>query len=140
MEPNGKIKNQYTMNLLRGNNTYHLMSLGGQRELYELLFYDEEKIELIVDGKEIKEYDSLAKFKRFSLINIKNYKIKINGTEINLQNYINFKNFETNSYQTSFYDIQQKFIVSKEIKQIQYMDFFDFYDKHNLSQYQYSPK
>ena len=132
LEPNGKIKNKYTINLLRGKNTYHLMSLGGQRELYELLFYDEEKIELIVDGKEIKEYDSLAKFKRFSLINIQNYKIKINGTEINLQNYINFKNFETNSYQTSFYDIQQKFIVSKEIKQIQYMDFFDLYDKHNL--------
>ena len=43
MEPNGKIKNKYTMNLLRGKNTYHLMSLGGQRELYELLFYDEEK-------------------------------------------------------------------------------------------------
>ena len=131
LEPNGKIKDYYTINLLKGKNTCHLMSLGGQRELYELLFYDEDKIELIVDGKEIKEYDSLDKFKRFSLVNIKNYKIKINGTEINLQNYINFKNLENNSYQLSFYDIQQKFIVSKEIKQIQYMDFLDFYDKHN---------
>ena len=105
------------------------MSLGGQKELYELLFYDEDKIELIEDEKEIKEYDSISKFKRFSLINIKNYKIKINVTEINIQNFLNFSNYTNKSYQLSFYDIQQKFIVSKKIKSIQNMNFFNFYEK-----------
>ena len=75
LESSGKIKMKYTLNLLKEKNTYHLFSLGGQMELYELLFYDEDKIELI-DGKEIKEYDSFSKFKRFSLINIKHYKLK----------------------------------------------------------------
>ena len=129
LEPSGKIKMKYTLNLLKEKNTYHLLSLGGQMELYELLFYDEDKIELIVDGMEIKEYDSLSKFKRFSLINIKNYKIKINGTEINIQNFLNFSNYTNKSYQLSFYDIQQKFIVSKKIKSIQNMNFFNFYEK-----------
>ena len=69
-----KNKNEIHIKFIKRKNTYDLLSLGGQKELYELLFYDEDKIELIVDEKEIKEYDSISKFKRFSLINIKNYK------------------------------------------------------------------
>ena len=138
LEPSGKIKMKYTLNLLKEKNTYHLFSLVGQIELYELLFYDEDKIELIVDGKEIKEYDSLSKFKRFSLINIKHYKIKINGTEINIQNYLNFNNYASNSYQLSFYDIQQKLIVSKKIEPFLYMNFSDFYEKNNSGLKDYS--
>ena len=94
-------------------------------------------MELIVDGKEIKEYDSLSKFKRFSLINIKNHKIKINGTEINLENFIKMGNLRGNSFQLSFYDIKQKFIVSKKIKPI-FMNFSNFYDKYNAKLKDYS--
>ena len=95
-------------------------------------------MELIVDGKEIKEYDSLSKFKRFSLINIKNHKIKINGTEINLENFIRMGNLRGNPFQLSFYDIKQKFIVSKKIKPIQFMNFSNFYDKYNAKLKDYS--
>ena len=88
-------------------------------------------MKLIVDGKEIKEYDSISKFKRFSLINIKNNKIKINGTEINLENFIKIENLRGNSFQLSFYDVQQKFIVSKKIQLIQFMSFSNFYEKYD---------
>ena len=110
LNQHGKIEMNFTLNLLKEKNTYHLFSIGGQMELYELLFYDEDKVELIVDGKEIKEYDSISKFKRFSLININNCKIKINGTEINLENFIKIGNLRGNSFQLSFYDIQLKFL------------------------------
>ena len=133
-----KNKNEIHIKFIKRKNTYDLLPLEGQKELYELLFYDEDKIELIGDEKEIKEYDSISKFKIFSLINIKNYKIKINGTEINIQNFLNFSNYTNKSYQLSFYDIQQKFIVSKKIKPIQNMNFFDFYEKNNTGLKDYS--
>ena len=120
----------FTLNLIKGKNTYHLFSEGAHVELYELLFYNEEKVELIVDGKEIKEYDSISKFKRFSLINILKYTIKINGTEINLTNVLQNTDKSGNSYQLSFYDISKKYIVSKKIKPIQNMNFSMFYRKY----------
>ena len=51
-------------NLSKKKNTYHPFS-GENYELYELLFYNEEKLEIIVDDEEIKDYDSLSKFKRY---------------------------------------------------------------------------
>lgn len=131
LNANGKIELDYTINLLKDNNTYHLFSMVGEMELYELLFYDEDKIELIVDGKEIKEYDTISKFKRYSLINIKNYKVQINGKEINIEDFIKSSNLSCNSYQLSFYDIQKKFIVSKRIKLVKNVSFSNFYEKYN---------
>ena len=84
---NGKKLMGFTLNLLKDKNTYHLFSIGRHIELYELLFYNEEKVELIVDNEKINEYDIISKFKRFSLINISNYEIKVNGTMINLVNF-----------------------------------------------------
>ena len=132
LSTNGKIEMNYTINLLKEKNTYHLLSMVGEMELYELLFYDEDKIELIVDGKEIKEYDTISKFKRYSLINIKNYNIQINGKEINIEEFKKSSSLTCNSYQLSFYDIQEKLIVSKIIKPVQDANFSNFYEKYNL--------
>ena len=119
----------FTLNLLKKRNTYHLFS-GGHMELYELLFYNEEKVEIIVDGQEIKDYDSFSKFKRFSFINISNYEIKVNGMVINLENYLPNKNYKRNSFQLSFYDINKKYIVSKRIMKIKKANFSIFYRKY----------
>ena len=58
---NGKKLMDFTLNLLKEKNTYHLFSLGGHMESYELIFYDEEKVELFVDNKQIIEYDTISK-------------------------------------------------------------------------------
>ena len=101
-------------------NTYHLF-VGGQMELYELLFYRE-------DNEEIKEFNSFAQFKRFSQINIGNYEIKINETIINLKEFL-YKN--GNSFQLSFYDINNKYrnfeinrIPEKKIDTTQFLNFY----------------
>ena len=47
-------------------------------------------------------------------------------------------NLRGNSFQLSFYDIKQKFIVSKKIKPIQFMNFSNFYDKYNARLKDYS--
>ena len=123
---NGEKVVNFCLNLLKEKNTYHLFA-GGHMELYELLFYREDKIELIVDNEEIKEFDSFSQFKRFSLINIGNYEIKINGITINLEEFLNNNG---NSFQLSFYDINQKYIVSKGIVTKQNMNFSLFYGKY----------
>ena len=46
-------------------------------------------------------------------------------------------NLRGNSFQLSFYDIKQKFIVSKKIKPI-FMNFSNFYDKYNARLKDYS--
>ena len=120
---------KFTLNLLKNKNTYHFFS-GVNLELYELLFYNEDNIEIIVDNEEIKEYDSFGKFKRFSLINTSNYEIKVNGTIINLKEYLYNPNHNNNSFQLSFYDINQKYIVSKRIIKINNMNFSLFYEKY----------
>ena len=129
----GKILANFTLNLLKEKNTYHLFS-GGNMELYELLFYNEEKIELIVDNEKIEECDSFSKFKRYSLINIGEYEIKVNGQKINLEDFLTKKG---NSFQLSFYDINKKYIVSKRIIKSQHMNFQIFYEKYinNLNKY-----
>lgn len=126
----GKQIMDFDFNLLKTKNTYHLLSEGGHRELYELLFYDEEKIELFVDNKEIKEFDMLSKFKRYSLVNIRNYNIKVNGTEINIGNFLPNTNLDGKSFQLSFYDIKNKYIVSKKIMAKEKMEFSTFYEKY----------
>ena len=98
--------------------------------LFELLFYNQEKVEIIVDGEEIKEYDSISKIKRFSLIYIKNYEITVNGISIDLKNFINQKNYEQNSFQLSFYDISKNFIVSKRIMKFSDLNFKLFYENY----------
>jgi len=130
IEQNGKKIMNFTLNLLKFQNTYHLLSEVGRMELYELIFFNEENIKLIVDGKEIKEYDVVGKFKRFALINISNYKIIINETEIYLYEFVQYNNHKGNSFQLSIYDIKNKYIVSKRIKTIENMSFPSFYAKH----------
>ena len=130
LDKNGKKIMNFTLNLLKDKNIYHLFSIGGNAELYELLFYNEEKVELIVDNEKINEYDTISKFKRFSLINICNNEIKVNDTIINLGHFWQVKNHKGNSFQLSFYDISQKYIVSKKIMKVQKMNFSIFYGKY----------
>ena len=130
LDKNGKKLMDFTLNLLKDKNIYHLFSIGGNAELYELLFYNEEKVELIVDNEKINEYDTISKFKRFSLINICNNEIKVNDTIINLGHFWQVKNHKGNSFQLSFYDISQKYIVSKKIMKVQKMNFSIFYGKY----------
>ena len=112
----------YKINLVKGNNTYHFLS-GNEVILHELLFFDVERLTIIVDGKQINEYDCFGKFKKVSLINIKNYEIEINGNKINLGDFRFVYDFKDNSFRYSFYDIEQKLIASKVIKQIELKDF-----------------
>jgi len=115
-----------TLNLLKGNSTYHFLS-GKQVTLHELLFYDVETLTIIVDGLKINEYDCFGKFKRVSLINIKNYEIEINGNKIDLSHFRPIFDLKDNSFQYSFYDIEQRLIASKVIKPINMKDFSSIY-------------
>ena len=118
-----------TLNLVKGNNTYHFLS-GIQVTLHELLFYDVETLTIIVDGQKINEYDCFGKFKRVSLINIKNYEIEINGNKINLSHFRPIFDPKDNSFQYSFYDIEQRLISSKVIKPINMKNFSFIYYKN----------
>lgn len=120
----------FTLNLLKILNTYHLLSLEEDMVLYELLFYDEENVKIIVDDIEIKEYDNVGKFKRFDLITILKCKIKVNETELFLYEFVKLNNLNGNSFQFSFYDINNKYIVSKRINTIENMSFSSFYNKY----------
>ena len=106
-------------------------------ELYELLFNDVEKVELIVDNIEIKEYDILSKFKRFSLINIRDSNIIVNGISIYLEFFLQNSNLDCNSFQLSFYNISKKIIVSKKNVISQNLNFSLFCGryKYTLSQF-----
>ena len=111
-----------TLNLVKGNNTYHFLS-GKEVELHELLFFDVEELNIIVDGKKINSYDCFGKFKKVSLINLDNYEIGINGNKINLSNFRPYCEPKDNSFMYSFYDIEQKLIASKLIKTLELKDF-----------------
>ena len=63
-------------------------------------------------------------------INISNYEIKVNGTVINLEDYLPNRNYKRNSFQLSFYDINKKYIVSKRIMKIKNANFSIFYGKY----------
>ena len=77
---------------------------------------------------EIKEYDICSKFKRFSLINVDDKDITINETKIILYKFLPI-NTKGNSFQYSFYDIQNQYIASKQIQPIKKMNFKIFYDQ-----------
>ena len=133
---NGTIIKDYTLNLLKGNNTYHLFD-GCVYALYELIFYNEDEIKISVGDVEITDYDQCSKFKRFGLININNRIIKINNIEINLEYFEPDISGNANSFQFSFYNITKKYIVSKIIQIPQKKSIFNYYENeyHTLSQF-----
>ena len=94
---------KYTLNLLIGNNTYHIFSWSLNPFLFELLFYNENNLKITVNNEEIKEYDEYGKFKRVSLINANRNLIVINETKIDPFNSLEY--IDATSYQFSFYDI-----------------------------------
>lgn len=49
---------------------------------------------------------------------------------INIGNFLQNSNLEGNSFQLSFYDISQKYIVSKRIMKVQHMNFSLLYGKY----------
>ena len=106
----------YKLNLIKGNNTYHLFN-GGYFYSFELLFYGEESVKIIAENDIIiNDFDKCSKFQRFSLINLNNTKIKVNDIEIDLIKFFPLKQGKkSNSYHYSFYDISKKYIISKEI-------------------------
>ena len=124
-----KSKN-YTLNLIIGTNIYHIYSWTSTPFLYELLFYNEKALKIIVKNEEIKEYDEFGKFKRVSLINAERNSIMINETKINPIDFLEYIN--GNSYQCSFYDIKNKYIATKKIESIKNETFETIYDKINL--------
>ena len=72
----------------------------------------------------------MGKFKRFALITSPKCKIKVNETELFLYEFVKLNNLNGNSFQFSFYDINNKYIVSKRINTIENMSFSSFYDKY----------
>ena len=104
MNNNWFIKRDYTLNLIKGNNTYHFFD-GHTFVLYELIFYNEDNIKISADNIQIKDYDHCSKFKRFSLINLKNTIIKVNDIEINLEDFEPNNSGKDNSFQFSFFII-----------------------------------
>lgn len=120
----------YNLNLIKGNNTYHIFN-GKYFYSFELLFYGEESVEIITeDGIKINEFDKCSKFQRFSLINLNSPKIKVNGFEINLLKFLPLKrNSKANSFHYSFYDITQKYIVSKQINIIENLNMEKYYQE-----------
>lgn len=117
------------LNLAKGNNTYHFLS-GEEVILYELLFFDVENLIIKVDGNLITEFDYFGKFKKVSLININNSEIEINGNIINLGDFKPVYHSKNNSFQYSFYDIEQKLIASKIITPIELKDFSLIYQQN----------
>lgn len=136
MDEAGKVVSKYTLNLLKGENTYHYFSSKNKKS-HELIFYKEQNLRIIVNGEEINEYDSYGNFKRVSFINLDNNEIKINETQIDLFSVLGLNQNKYQSYQHSFYDINKKYIVSRRIKTIQNMNFSKFYEKYidNLSKF-----
>ena len=118
----GKKIKEYTLNLLKGVNTYHFFS-GANKVSHELIFYKEQNLKIIADGEEINEYDSYDNFKKVSFINLDKYEIIINETSIDLNWFLPPNHNGCNSFQYSFYDINNKYIVSRRIKTIQKMNF-----------------
>ena len=129
-----KLKN-YTLNLIRGTNNYHLISYNFT-DLFECIFYEEDNLRIFVNNEEIKEYDECSKFKRFSLINIDDKNITINETKIRLYKYLPI--IKGNSYQYSFYDIKKEYIVIKRIFPIKKMNFPVFYKKKIMNLEEFS--
>ena len=122
----GTILKNYTLNLIRGTNNYHLISYN-YTCLFECIFYKEDNLRIFINNEEIKEYDECSNFKRFSFINIDKNNLTINETIIRLYQYIPI--CKGNSYQCSFYDIKNEYIVTKRIFPIKKMNFPVFYEK-----------
>ena len=116
---------EYTLNLIIGTNIYHIFSWSLNPFLFELLFYNENNLKITVNNEEIKEYDEYGKFKRVSLINANRNSIMINETKINPFDFLEY--IDVTSYQLSFYDIKNNYIVSKKITSLTNMDFETFY-------------
>ena len=128
LNENGNIIRDYTLNLLKGNNTYHLFN-GYIFLLFELLFYNEDTVKISVDDIEIKDYDQCSKFKRFGLINLNNKIIKVNDIEVNLEDFVPNISENSNSFHFSFYNITKKYIVSKNIRIPQKRNISNYYEK-----------
>lgn len=122
-----KVKD-YTLNLMKGRNNYHFFSYSNP-SLFELIFYKEENLKICVRDEEIKEYDEYSNFKRFSFINIDFDAITIKEAKIRLYRYLPISE-KGNSYQFSFYDIKNKYIVSKRIISIMKRNFQNFYQEN----------
>ena len=118
---------KYTLNLIIGTNTYHIFSYGNQC-LFELLFYNEKNLTIFADKEEIKEYDVYGKFTKVSFINVPPDSIIIKNTKLCLNKFL--PNRKGNSFQLSFYDIQQKYIAVKRIIAIKNMNFRKFYNNN----------
>ena len=129
---------EFTFNLSKGSNYYHFYSFNNTFS-FECLFYKEDNLKISVKGEEIKEYDIDSNFKRYSFVNLATSEININGNNIDIFRFcpkIPEKN--NNSIQLSFYDISNKYIVSKYITPIQEMNFFNFYKTKNSNINQFS--
>lgn len=128
----------FTFNLSKGTNYYHFYSFNNTFS-FECLFYKEDNLKISVNGEEIKEYDIYSNFKRYSFVNLETCEININGNDIDIF-HLCPKTLEknNNSIQLSFYDISNKYIVSKYITPIQEMDFFTFYKEKNANLNQFS--
>jgi len=123
---------KYKLNLIKGNNTYHIFD-GGYCYSFELLFYGEETLKIIAENDIIiDDFDKCSKFQRCSLINLNNTKIKVNDAEIDLLKFLPLKKSKkSNSYHYSFYDISKKYIISKEINIIQKLNMEKYYNKNS---------
>ena len=129
----------YTFNILKGSNYYHFYSFNNTCS-FECVFYKEDKLNITVKGEKIKEYDEYSNFKRFSLVNIDTNEIEINGNKINLFHFYPRNSQSGNSFQLSFYDINKKFIVSKNITPFKEMNFMNFYEEKKVNLEEFSEK
>ena len=128
----------FTFNLSKGSNYYHFYSFNNTFS-FECLFYKEDNLKISVNGEEIKEYDIYTNFKRYSFVNLETSEININGNNIDIFRFCpKTQDKNNNSIQLSFYDISNKYIVSKYITPIQEMNFFNFYKTKNSNINQFS--
>ena len=128
----------FTFNLSKGSKYYHFYSFNNTFS-FECLFYKEDNLKISVNGEEIKEYDIYTNFKRYSFVNLETSEININGNNIDIFRFCpKTQDKNNNSIQLSFYDISNKYIVSKYITPIQEMNFFNFYKTKNSNINQFS--
>ena len=132
LDSKGKKYENYTLNLVKGNNTYHFFN-GNIGYSFELLFYDEKDLIISVGNNKIEEYDQCSKIKRFSFINLKSKFIKINDVEIDLLKFLPKDFSRYNSFQYSFYDVKEAYIVSKKIAITQNQNMLNYYKNNNKS-------
>jgi hypothetical protein len=136
-EANDVLK-EFIFNLSKGSNYYHFYSFNNTFS-FECLFYKEDNLKISVNGEEIKEYDIYTNFKRYSFVNLETSEININGNNIDIFHLCpKTSEKNNNSIQLSFYEISNKYIVSKYITPIQEMNFLNFILQKNANVNQFS--